>query len=208
MINQIYLYDRQAGTNLLITQASGGSGAGDDNSDSPDITADGRFVAYRSAADNLVPNDTNGLPDIFLYDRLAGSTTLVTADRFGSGSADNRSLTPAFSGDGRTLLLVSWAADLVPNDFNNYADIFSMGLHSSNSIPAFSIQAEPGASSTGSVLSWPVMPGKTYHVQFKNNLNDPVWQDLGTPFSVSGGRAYLNEPSAQGAQIFYRVVAF
>lgn len=204
---QIYLYDFQAGSNILVSQAYDGSGAGNDDSDSPDISSDGRFVAYRSAADNLVPDDTNGVPDIFLYDRVAGITTLVTASRFGSSSADNRSLTPVFSGDGRTIALVSWASDLIANDFNNNADIFSMSLYSTNSIPPFSVQAAPASDSTGSWLSWPVMPGKTYHVQFKNDLSDPAWQDLGDVFSVLGDRAYLKE-APPAPQRFYRVIAY
>jgi hypothetical protein len=205
---QIYTYDFQAGTNILVSQAYDGSGPGNDNSDSADISSDGRFVAYRSAADNLVPNDTNGVPDIFLYDRLGGITTLVTASRLGNGSADNRSLTPLFSGDGRTLVLVSWASDLMANDFNNNADIFSMSLFSTNSIPAFSVQAAPVSGPTGPWLSWPVMPGKTYHVQFKNSLTDPDWQDLGEAFSVLGDRAYLKEEAPLVSQRFYRVIAY
>jgi hypothetical protein len=204
---QIDVYDFQAGTNILVSQAYDGSGAGNNNSDSPDISADGRFVAYRSAADNLVPNDTNGVPDVFLYDRLAGTTTLVTASLFGNNSADNRSLTPAFSADGRTLVLVSWASDLMANDFNNNADIFSTSLYSTNSIPAFSVAVKPAFGATWPWLSWPVMPGKTYHVQFKNNLNDPYWQDLGEAFSVLGDRAYLKDEAHQANERFYRVVA-
>ena len=93
------------------------------------ISPDGRFVAYRSAADNLVAGDTNGVPDIFLYDRLNGTTTLLTTNRFGHGSADNRSLTPVFSADGGTLAFVSWASDLIPNDFNSSADIFALDVY-------------------------------------------------------------------------------
>lgn len=73
--------------------------------DSPDISADGRFVAYRSDAADLVPGDTNNLFDIFLYDRSTGTTTLLTASRFGSRAANSRFFSPVFSGDGQSLVL-------------------------------------------------------------------------------------------------------
>ena len=63
-INQIALYDLTAGTNSLISQAYNG-GVGDGGCDSPTFSPDGRFIAYRSSAGNIVPDDTNGQPDVF-----------------------------------------------------------------------------------------------------------------------------------------------
>ena len=208
--NQIYLYDFQTGTNLLVSISYDGVTPGNGNSDSLDISSDGRFVSYRSAADNLVPADTNALPDIFLYDRLCNCTTLISASRFGGTSADDRSVTAALSGDGRTLVFVSWASDLIPNDFNNNADIFARGLYGGTSVPEFIVSALPAAGAAPSQwLSWPVVPGKTYRVQFKQNLNDPVWQDLGGQISIIADRGYLkNDAGLSAAQRFYRIVGF
>ena len=85
-VKDVYLYNVLAQTNFLISQNLSGTGAGDGASDSPVISPDGRFVAYRSAADNLVPGDSNGVPDVFLYDRTSGATTLLTASQFGNRS--------------------------------------------------------------------------------------------------------------------------
>ncbi len=69
---------------------------------------DGRYVAYRSFATNLLPDDTNGVPDIFLCDQLTGETTLVSVSQLGNRSANGRSLHPAaFSGDGLMRLFSS-----------------------------------------------------------------------------------------------------
>ena len=205
---QVYLYDIQNQTNLLVTRSYDGLTAGSDTSDSVNISADGRFVCYRSSATNLVPADYNGVPDIFLYDRLSGGTTLVTASRFSSSSADNRSLLPSFSPDGRTLLFTSWASDLLPNDFNNNADVFVLSLYDSEITTSFSVAAgKVNGLMPAAWLGWPMINGRTYKVQFKTNLDDPIWNNLAQPISVIGGYATVQDPAPAGAR-FYRVVGY
>jgi hypothetical protein len=208
-VTQVYLFDFQTGSNRLITQSYDGVSPGNDNSDSIDISYGGRFIAYRSAASNLVPGDTNGVPDVFLYDSLSGATTLVSASRFGNASANNRSLTPVFSADGRTLVFTSWASDLLPNDYNNSADVFTLDLSASVPAPDFSLTAWPGTSRTASTwLSWPVVIGKSYRAQYKHSLDDPAWQDLGQRISILGDRAYLEDPEQGPGHRFYRVISY
>src|SRR5207244_1528278 len=75
--NQVYLYDFQSGSNLLVSQSLS---APNGLSDSPDISADGRFVAYRSFSTNIAPLvDINGLPDLFLYVGLLSDPSLLRA---------------------------------------------------------------------------------------------------------------------------------
>ena len=102
-VSDVYLYDVLAQTNLLVSQNDTGTGAGNDVSDSPTISPDGRFVAFRSFASNLVPGDNNGVPDIFLYDHSSGTMTLLTASQFGNRSGANRSGRPLFSANSQTL---------------------------------------------------------------------------------------------------------
>jgi Tol biopolymer transport system component len=205
--NQVFLYDFQTGTNLLVSRNYISSGPAYGASDSPDVSADGRFVAYRSAAADIVPADNNSVPDVFLYDRLSNSTTLLSVNRFGNASADNRSLGPAFSADGQTIAFQSWASDLISGDFNQAADIFAYSIYSSGQIPLFSAAIVPGAGQ-GASISWPVVPGRSYAVQFKNSLSDPVWQDLKGNVTVVGSQGSLNDPSSGLGPRFYRVVAF
>jgi dipeptidyl aminopeptidase/acylaminoacyl peptidase len=204
--NQVYAYDFQAGTNLLVSRSSNSLNLGNGSSDSPDISADGRFVAYRSAATDIVPGDTSDVPHIFLYDRLSGDTRLVTVSRFGGYAADNRSLTPVFTRDSQTLLFESWAADLVPGDFNNNSDILWLSLYSSNSVPQFSASVIPG--NPGVWITWPAIPGKTYRVQFKSDMGDLNWQDVASGVTIVGSTGYLRDLGLTGTQRFYRVVAF
>ena len=205
-LNDVYLYDCLTASNTLVSQPYNPAASANGDSDSPDISPDGRFVAYRSAASNLVPGDFNDVPDVFLWDRLTGATMLLSVSQWGDSSANNRSLTPVFSGDGTTVFFESWASDLVPYDFNGWSDIFAVSLLSSGTIPLFRAAIAP-APSPGIWISWPAFPGKSYHVQFKNTLADPAWQDLPGSVSLVGTHAYLNDLAAPGSQKFYRVVA-
>jgi hypothetical protein len=94
----------------------------------------------------------------------------------------------------------------VPFDFNGWSDIFAVSLLSSGGVPLFraAIASGPGP---GIWISWPAVPGKSYHMQFKNTLADPAWQDLGGNVCLVGAHAYLNDLAAPGSQRFYRVVA-
>jgi len=206
---QIYLYDFQTQSNILASQSYDGSGPANGNSDSADLSSDGRFVAYRSASDNLVPGDTNGLPDIFLYDQLSGTTTLLTASRSDAVSGDNRSLPPVFSGDGRTVVFVSWASNLIPGDFNNVSDVFALNLYGGGQITPFAVTVSPvDVAASESWLNWPAVAGKSYRVQFKASLKDPTWQNVDGPISILDGRAGFRIGSALTGSGFYRVLAY
>jgi Tol biopolymer transport system component len=201
--NQVYLLDVQAGTNLLISHKFNSSSPANAHSDSPDISADGRFIAYRSAATDLVPTDTIGVPDIFLYDRQTGVTTLLTQSRFGTYGADNRSRSPIFSANGKILFFESSASDLVDQTFNFNPNIFAYGTYVMPPFPvviAFDTQ--------GPLLSWPTVPGKTYQVQSKSALNDPLWQDLSGDIIFVGPTEYFRDISPSPVLRFYRVTAY
>jgi Tol biopolymer transport system component len=197
--NQVYLHDGQTQTTILLSQSTNAPAAGDGFADSPDISADGRFVAYRSGADNLVPGDNNGVPDVFLYDQRQSTTTLLSGN--GNSSANNRSLIPVFSGNGRTLLFQSWASDLAANDFNQSSDLFAFVFLYASIAPG----AGPGA---GPTISWPAVPGQSYHVQFKNNLGDNNWQEVAGTVTITENLGYLTDPAPDANNRFYRIVAY
>jgi hypothetical protein len=206
--NQVFLSDFQGTIFLLVSSRYGSGGAAYGVSDSPDISADGRFVAYRSAASNIVPGDTNGVPDVFLYDRVNGTTTLLSASRLGIAATENRSLTPVFSADGQTLMFESWGSDMVARDFNQGSDVFAYRLYASGQIPLFSATIFCGSGAgSGPWITWPVVPGKTYRVQFKSDLQ-AEWQDLNGEIMSIGRQGCLNDFSAGSGPRFYRVVAY
>jgi Tol biopolymer transport system component len=109
-------------TMLLLSVASDGT-QGNDDSYSPSISADGRFVAFHSDASNLVPGDNNGSPDVFLHDRLTGVTEIVSVASDGT-HGNSTSEDPSISADGRFVAFWSYAGNLVPEDTNMLSDVF------------------------------------------------------------------------------------
>jgi hypothetical protein len=81
--SDIYLRDRTLGQTTLISVAADG-GAANNNSYDPQISADGRFVVFTSAASNLVAGDHNGVADVFLRDRLTQTTTRLSLTSTGT----------------------------------------------------------------------------------------------------------------------------
>jgi hypothetical protein len=205
----VYLYDFQAQTNLLVSRSWKWGGAANGASDSAAISADGRFITYRSFASDLVPGDTNGVPDVFLYDRLAGSTSLLSLSAWGNYPANNRSGYPVFSGDSQTVVFQSWASDLAPQDFNQSGDVFALKLATSGTNQTFSSELvfQPAAGALPTLV-WPAQPGTSYRVQFKDDLGDPVWQDLFGSISVVGDHAYASDLLPGNGKRFYRIVGF
>jgi uncharacterized repeat protein (TIGR01451 family) len=102
---------------------------GDQDSQTPSISEGGRFVAFVSLAENLVPDDTNLATDVFVRDRGLGTTELVSVSSSGRpGNADSGLLNlmggPSISGDGRFVAFSSEASNLVRGDRNANADVF------------------------------------------------------------------------------------
>ena len=97
-------------------EANGQSGA-------PKISADGRYVCFASSATNLVAGDTNGVTDVFVRDRLVGTTTRVSVDSFGN-QGNGECGAQALSSDGRFIAFYSAATNLVTNDNNGSIDVF------------------------------------------------------------------------------------
>src|SRR5881628_3038462 len=88
--NNVFLYDLQTATTTLVSFNRDRTGSGSGPSDSPSITDDGRFVTYRSAARDLVAGDNNNQPDVFLFDRLTGTNTLISVNQAGTAPGNDR----------------------------------------------------------------------------------------------------------------------
>ena len=120
--SDIFVYDRQSDTTERVSQAWDGSEA-DDRSLWASVTADGRYVAYYSYASNLVPDDTNGSADVFVFDRQTQGIERVSVASDGS-QADDGSFWLAISADGRFVTFDSLATNLVEDDTNDTYDVF------------------------------------------------------------------------------------
>src|SRR5687768_539300 len=114
----IYLRDRVAGTTELISVNSD-EVPGDGRSESPSVSADGRYVAFQSDSVNFAPEQGSLFPDedIFVRDQVAGTTVRVSESSAGE-EGNARSIGNAISGDGLVTVFGSEASNLVPNDTN------------------------------------------------------------------------------------------
>lgn len=118
---QIVRRDRQLGTTTLISRSTGGA-IGNGNSYDPSISADGQVVAFRSAASNLVPGDTNGTTDIFVHDVRTGRTTRASVTSAGAQvpigqvAGDDVVGPPTISADGRWVGFTSRVSGYTSDD--------------------------------------------------------------------------------------------
>ncbi|MFO0972557.1 MAG: hypothetical protein U1A27_03830 [Phycisphaerae bacterium] len=123
----VYLFDRLTEQMTRVSAPPGGEFANGSSFDAS-ISGDGRFVVFTSLASNLVPGDTNGAPDVFLYDRLAGSaatrlirvslTAALTQSQYGGSNG-------AISADGKVICFASVSANIVAGDTNKVRDLFA-----------------------------------------------------------------------------------
>lgn len=119
---QNYVRDMETGITHLVSISPTGE-AGNDYSAIMKMTDDGRFVAFGSRASNLVAGDTNGVGDIFVYDRLTHYMLRVSMTPEGIES-NGLSNGPALSNNGTTIVFYSEASNLVSGDTNNREDVF------------------------------------------------------------------------------------
>jgi Tol biopolymer transport system component len=118
----VFVADVASGSLDRVSLATGGEQA-NERSYSPSISADGRIVAFSSFAGNLVPDDTNGLLDVFLHRRDQQTTTRLSVGPDGA-QGDGLSFAPIVSADGALVVFSSEAGNLVRNDSNAMRDVF------------------------------------------------------------------------------------
>jgi Tol biopolymer transport system component len=121
----VFVHNRKHHTTSRVSVSSTGD-QGNGRSEYPAISADGRYVAFWSAASNLVAGDTNGMLDVFVRDRKHHTTSRVSLSSTGD-QGNSRSQYPAISADGRYVAFPSAASNLVAGDTNTADDLFVRG---------------------------------------------------------------------------------
>lgn len=121
----VFVWSRTTGAITLVSQSTTGA-AGNGDSSNAVLSADGRYVAFMSYATNFFVGDTLAA-DIFVHDRVLGTTTCVSTGLAGQ-LANNGSSAASISGDGRFVTFRSLASNLVSSDTNNQFDIFVRDL--------------------------------------------------------------------------------
>jgi Tol biopolymer transport system component len=124
----VFVYDRIAGSTELVSRSARSPSTGNAPCLEAAISGDGRFVVFSSLASNLAPGqrDSNGAYDVFLYDRVSGTTELVShAHDSRNDTVLGQSLQPVISADGRFIAFHSSAADLVAEPpGRHFGDVF------------------------------------------------------------------------------------
>jgi Tol biopolymer transport system component len=118
----VFVHDRNTGTVERISVGRNGN-QGDGGSGAVSISTTGRYVAFTSAAKNLVSGDGNAVLDVFVRDRVKGTTRRYSVPD-GGGEANRASLLGKISGNGGVVAFTSVANNLVPDDTNRKADGF------------------------------------------------------------------------------------
>ncbi|MDO9116551.1 MAG: hypothetical protein Q7U39_01220 [Nitrospira sp.] len=108
----IFVHDRTTGLTARVSVDSRGNQA-NNFSQASHLSADGRYIVFESLASNLAPGDTNGVIDVFVRDRQTGRTSRVSVGNNGT-QANNASVNPTISEDGRYVTFESIATNLLP----------------------------------------------------------------------------------------------
>ena len=193
-VADIFVHDRQEGQTTRVSVPSNGA-QGNDSSHTPSISGDGRYVAFASNADNLIPNDTaecwawgpfETCIDIFVHDRLSGQTKLVSRRKDGT-QANQHSISPAISANGRYVVFRSDSSNLTQPEYGTDFHIFRHDLQEGDTIKV-SVHSN-GTDGDGS--SW-----------------SPAISADGNIIAFSSEAANLidNDPNGARADVFVRVV--
>jgi hypothetical protein len=150
----VFVHDRQTGSTERVSVDSNGVAGNGQGSGGAALSADGRYAAFFAYSTNLVPNDTNGVADIFVHDRQTALTERVSIDSSGS-EANGGSGSFSISGDGRYVSFRSDASNLVLGDANGKADIFVHDRQSGSTVRVGRGRGggEPNNQSRGSAIS-------------------------------------------------------
>jgi Tol biopolymer transport system component len=128
LTDDIFVRDTQTHSTTLVSRrsASGGGAGADDDSTDPSISANGRYVAFRSGADNLSGADDNTFINAFVRDTMTNTTTLVSRQSAADGGAGagGSAFEPSISADGRYVAFRSGAFNLSAADNDAFFDVF------------------------------------------------------------------------------------
>jgi len=130
----VFVRNVETKATYLVSIEKSGKQSGDGDSTSPVISDDGRYVMFMSRASNLVENDGNKGPDIFVRDLVGGKTILVTMNVSGTGSSTGVPFSPLLSGNARRVVFESPDGNLVNGDLNGVRDLFMRDLATGRTI--------------------------------------------------------------------------
>jgi Tol biopolymer transport system component len=180
----IFVRDRTTGRTRRVSVSSRGR-QGNGASSAPVISADGRYVAFVSAASNLVASDTNDAADVFVRDRVTGRTRRVSISSRGR-QGKRESEEPTISRHGRFIAFSSPASTLVRGDTNRLADVFVHDCRTGRTqrVSISSRGMQSAGSSTGTGSNGPAISGDGRYVAFHSDASNLVPGDTNRAFDI------------------------
>ncbi len=170
--SDIFVHDRVTGKTTRVSVSSAGAEA-DGGSRGAKISANGRYVAFVSSAENLVEGDTNHVRDIFVHDRRTKKTRRVSVDSNGV-QANHESDDASISAKGRAIAFESRATNLVPDDTNADLDVFVHDMKTGETTRV-SVHSN-GTQATGASFG-PSMSANGRIIAFASNAPDLLTDD-------------------------------
>ena len=170
----IFVHDRQTGVTTRVSLASDGTQANQDCR-TPVISGNGRYVVYWSPATNLVDGDTNGKYDVFVRDRQIGLTSRVSVASDGTQGNGDSLYFFSMSADGRYVVFVSGASNLVRNDTNTRSDVFMHDMQAG--LTTLVSLASDGSQGDGDTYQYPSITADGHYVAFQSLASNLVSGD-------------------------------
>ncbi len=185
-----YVHDLQTGSTESV-QVSLSGGFSEGGALRPDISDDGRYVVFHSAAADLVPGDSNNFADVFMFDRETRTTTNVS-ETFDGSVADGSSTSPEISGDGRFVTFFSKSTKIVDGDENGVGDLFIRDMHS-GAVELVSVATDGTQGDQDSSLAAALTPDGRF-VAFQSLASNLVPNDTNGAEKVTyGGDIFLRD---------------
>ncbi|MFK8024650.1 MAG: TolB family protein [Ilumatobacter sp.] len=174
-VADVFVHDRITGVTTRVSMASDATES-NGSSHLPAISADGQIIAFASAANNLVADDTNGAQDIFVHDTSTATTTRVSIATDGTAANGGSSVFLDVSADGDSIAFASWASNLVADDANGESDVFVHSRQTASTVRAS--VSSMGTESDGHSFG-PSISGSGEFVVFRSNATTLVSDDTG-----------------------------
>ena len=171
------------------------------------ISADGRFVQFQSSSTNLVPGgDTNGQEDIFVRDRIAGTTERVSVASDGTEANGSNLGGGSMSGDGRFVVFISDATNLVAGDTDGTRNAFvrDRTLNTTEKIPLSGETVQASISDDGQLIALTSVTGGLNHILIYNRSTDTTEQvDVSTNETPANARSMEPTISPDGRYVTF-----
>ncbi len=124
----VFLRDMTTDTTTLVSVNLAATGPGDDYSEGVSMSADGRHLVFYSYSTNLTAGTVQGYQEVYVRDRVAGTTTLISRRSGTADGPDDYSYAPVISSDADVVAYYSYSTDIAPPDFNYSYDVFAFDL--------------------------------------------------------------------------------